>query len=532
MKKALALFLAVTSIFSFASCAGGKNTSDTSVTTATTAATDAPDNPSADTKEEASVIANTAVENFFKNDSMNAVISAKLKMSSAGITSESSATKELFASSLGTSPVFRTVSSTTNGGKTETSEIYFKDGAYYVSKYGFDAKIPQSDEADEEYGWKKTFEMFLAEIKEDNYVTYFKINSDGSYEIKAEAAEGDVMFAEYIDGIKSSLGAYDEGSVQYGNPTEKITLKIDKDGTLKEYSANIAMTISASDGTNIQTITVEAETKAELKSVGGTVTVEAPEKSLDAFVPTTVKNFAYTFASMAYEEFAKKPDIEASMQSYLAMQAGMIQMELEMSGTLQVNNLYSTTPLIRERAVVTIGDSITKTDIYCCDGYYYIRTYGDSINTHEKLSMEEYDERYGENSRELFRFIDKNSFSDWNITSDTATGERAIYFEIPRARFSHTYYEHLETYKEIIVGESTVTGIHVESPEILLTLDKEGKVKSFEISYLLDLTVVQDGTEITISSYIYDKTVIKSTENVIVETMTNLDDYKSPAETA
>jgi hypothetical protein len=146
--------------------------------------------------------------------------------------------------------------------------------------------------------------------------------------------------------------------------------------------------------------------------------------------------------------------------------------------------------------------------------------------------MEEYDERYGESSRELFRFIDKNSFSDWNITSDTATGERAIYFEIPRARFSHTYYEHLETYKEIIVGESTVTGIHVESPEILLTLDKEGKVKSFEISYLLDLTVVQDGTEITISSYIYDKTVIKSTENVIVETMTNLDDYKSPAETA
>jgi hypothetical protein len=525
MKKLLALILAAVSIFMLASCAGN-NTTSTAETTIPV--TDAPDSPSDSTKTNAFTLVNSALDGFFGSDSLNAVISANIKMSSAGVSIESTAEKELFASSLLTSPVFRMNSSITEGGVTETSETYFKDGAYYVTKNGFNGKIAKSEEADEDHGWKKTFEVFMAKLSSGECVTYFKINEDGTREIKAESV-GSALFSEYVDSIKESFGenfGEEEGvTVQYGEVRENIAAIVDKNGALKEYSATIALDITLSDGAQTQTFSVETKAKTDVKSASGSVTVEPPSVPLNSFTETTTKDFGYTFASSAYYDFAKKPDVEASMKSYIAVQIGAVQMEIQMSGTMQANNLYSSTPLIRERAVVIIGDSRTKTDLFCRDGYYYVRTYGDRSDVKEKLSVAEYDERYGKDSRELFPFFMNDDFTSSNVTV-TATGERAIYFSFESEKFKASFAEHIDSAVTLLVGENDISGLRVQDAEVMMTIDANGALKAFEVSYTLEFRYFQGGAEIPVSAYIYDETKINATENVSVEPMTDLESFE------
>jgi hypothetical protein len=554
MKKVISLFIAVAMLLCFAACNADTNTEgtkpgaltpmtsaseSTTASASTSASTTAPKNPenpaslSQSDKTAAAKRVQEAVKAFFKNNSMHAEINAELNMSSAGITSTNAFFKELYADSLGSSPVFKSISSSTVGGETQTSETYFKGGVYYVSKYGFDAKIPQSQEADEAYGWKKTFEPFVVGFDADKYINYYLVNDDGSCKIKANTQQKHVHFTEIEDMFKESFGAPEEGTnVTYGAPKESMVIVIDKDGNLKSYSSDVSMDITVSAEGKSQAVVITMKTEVTVENAGKAVDVEAPEKSLDSFTETTEKAFGYTFAKMAYDKFMQEPDLDASLNCNIQTQMGSIEVETRISGTMQAKDYRSETPVIRQRVATIIGNSQMKSDIYFKDGYYYINSMSDTQDIHQKLSKDEYTALYGEDDGIDFPFISEAHGVNYDIVHDTKTGERTIYFELSSLAALTTFADHIESMKSLIVGEMEIASSSVTNAMLIINLSKDGELKDYAIAYELNITVNQGSQSIATKSYIYDMTTIKSTRNVSVQEIPNIDSYTGSSATA
>jgi len=533
MKKIISLILISIMLVSIAACNTPAVT--TAPTTQTTATTDNPESPSDTTKESASKILSEAIDKFFKNDSMHAKITADLKISTNGVTSENEFSKELYGTSLSTSPVWKSISSSTVVGKAEESETYFKDGKYYVSKYGFNAEIANSNSAEEEYGWKKTFEVFLEKAPSDSYITYYRVNEDGTTEIRINTARKAVMFDELFDGIKESfVGEETEDvSVSCNDPIEKAVVIIGADGGIVKYIADIEFPITVSSGSQRQFITITTEAEATVENANGNVTVEAPKLALTEFVPTTAKDFNYSLAEFAYNKFLKNPDVDAGLYAYIGAQMSGVKVEVEMEGRFQGKDYMGETPVIRQRMLTLVSNTTQEADIYYADGYYYISTISKDmgINSRVKLSREEYEAENGESeSNELFTFFGNRDVKESDIAHDSQTGITEIYFELYTSNFPIVFAESIEAAQKIIVGESEVTHSSVSSPQILVTLDDKGEISSYAVAYTLNLKFILNGKEIFASSYIYEETNINSTENVNVEVPSNLNSYVSSSE--
>ena len=152
-----------------------------------------------------------------------------------------------------------------------------------------------------------------------------------------------------------------------------------------------------------------------------------------------------------------------------------------------------------------------------------------------KLTEEEYKEKYGDEddgSGELITFFGENDFEEFDIYLNPETGEREIYFALKESTFPIVFSEHMESMKELIAGESEITSCKVVSPELIMAVNKEGKLSAYALAYTLELTLDAEGTSVPVSAYIYDEAVINKTENVNVPVPGGLDSYVGSAENA
>ena len=544
MKKILALILSTVTALSIAACslapAATTEQSGTIATTVTTATTENPSAPSAATKESAATLLTSAIDKFFAADSMHAKTSATITISSSGVSMETSAFKDFYGSALTTSPVWKSTSSTMALGNEEKGETYFAEGNYYVSKYGFNAKITKSDEADEKYGWKKTFEVFLEKLPSDVYVTYFKANEDGSFEIKADTACKSVMFDEYLEGMKESVaGNEDEGAtVTADAPTETAHIIIDANGNIKEYRASITLPVTLQSGAQSQLFIISSEIETTVENVGESITVDKPA-SLDDYVHTTVEKFEYTFAQTAYNEFLKHTDVAGELYSYIAVQIGTSVTELESTGAFAGKDYRGETPILYSRSKITTNSSPYPyhSEIYYADGYFYVKTSertASSVETQKlKLTPEEYAELFGEGdgNDELFTFFGDSAFSSVEIEYDSTTKATNIYFDMNTSVFELLFGEDINSVQKLIVGnEYEIVSCDVSEAAVMLSISEEGELNCYAIAFYITIQFKIEGQVYTAYAYYYDYVEITETENVTVPVPVGLDSYISGSE--
>ena len=546
MKKTLSLILSVVTALSLAACnltpAATTEQSGTIATTVTTATTENPSAPSAATKESASKLLSAAIDKFFAADSMHAKTSATLTISSSGVSMETSAFKDFYGSALTTSPVWKSTSSTTALGNEEKGETYFAEGHYYVSKYGFNAKITRSEEADEKYGWKKTFEVFLEKLPSDVYVTYFKMNEDGSCEIKADTACKAVMFDEYLEGMEESVAGNkaEDATVTTEVPTETAHIIIDADGNITEYRASITLPLTLSSGAQSQNFLISAEIETTVENVGESITIDEPASLYD-YVHTTAEKFEYTIAQTAYNEFLKHSDVAGELYSYIAVQIGTSVTEIEATGAFAGKDYRGETPVLYNRSKITMSSSPYPyhSEIYYADGYFYVKTSERTASSNEtkklKLTPEEYAELYGEGdgNDEIFTFFGGSAFSSAEIEYDSTTKMTNIYFNMNTSVFELLFGEDINSVQKLIVGnEYEIVSCDVSEAAVMLSISAEGELKCYAIAFYITIQFKIEGQVYTAYAYYYDYAEITQTENVTVPVPSNLDSYVSSSELA
>jgi hypothetical protein len=540
MKKIAALFIVTALLVSLAACALSPAVTTSQATTtqasttqastqqttqATQATTQNPANPTPEMKESAKDALAAAIDKFYSHSSMHARLSADIVISTMGINTNMFLSSELCKNG----GEWKNDSFYTALNESENNQVYFKDGAYYVSGRGCDAKILVSESANEKYKWEKSFEIFMEKLPSDLYVTYYKVNEDGSCEIKADTAQKTTMFKEFFEGMSESFAADEEGvTTSVGKPKESIHVFIDKNGNIEAYSAKITIEIAMQQNGKTEMLTIKTSSEVKADKIGGDVEVKAPEKSLDSFVLTTPEKLGYTFAKLAYDEFMKKPDVHASMEAYISVDMGVAGMEITLSGDLYANGLTGETPVVRQLAQIAIGYQKETVDMYFKDGYYYIS----NSEGKKKISKEEYIAEYGEEpDMDIITFFGENDFTNCEV-STAKNGETAFYFELDESKFPLVFADHITSMQELLAGTSAVTSMKISAPELMVTVSEEKGLSSYILAYVIEMTVESNGVNIPMTAYIYDLTVINSTSDVTVPEIPNIGSFTGSEENA
>ncbi|MBQ8447847.1 MAG: hypothetical protein IJX27_02820 [Clostridia bacterium] len=562
MKKLISLLIAIALVLSFAACTdlnastsgttsttGSANNTGTTQTTQTTQATTTASTtqttqttasePVIPTKIEAAALVKKAIESFFAANSFEAVMDVNMTMGYGGMTVTNSVKSEVSASSLDKTPVWRELCTMIEMGEAEVSEVYFANGSYYVSEYGFYGKVPNTAESEEAFGWKESYEMFLAEVpaKKGSTNTAAYINSvnvlpDGSVEISVDTLEEAVMFSAIVDDLTESLVGEDEDGVTttVSAPKETVTIIIDKNGNLKQYSSVIELTVTASMQGFSQIMTITMDVDTEFEKIGEAVTVEAPAKPLEDYVETTKDRFAETFAKLAYDKFSEVKDLEAELYTYIEMDMGFATTEVEMMGKFYGKDYKGETPVVREMVKMTIGTADMTADMYYKDGFYYISSNGQML----KLTKDEYKELYGneetDTNDEVLAYLESATSELSEIYLDSATGDRCILLYADEQTFELYFAKHIADTKKLLAGESATTNVLIYAPEISVTISKEGKLVSCYVAYYISMTLeTEPGKTVDVMASVYDEFEVVATENVSVPAPGNLGSYQSPS---
>ena len=553
MKKLIALSLALISAFSITACSAEKTTASTldktttgttatTGTTGTTATTATTANLQNATAKDMLSFADEALANFRDADSFRSKVNCTMTMKYGKITTTENMTMELSAKDLNTSPEwFRTSTTEDDYGAQENSSVYFKDGYFYATKCGLRGKIYGTESAMAELGYEKTFDSFIAKLPVNNTekVEVTSLRSSGAgrddkwWVITIDNKKSIVLLQDYYDLMTSSFLSADENvKVEVSAPTEKIVLTIRDDGTLISYRATISVDVTAFSGVASATTTIQTDFSFNVNDMNGDVTVEAPD-DLTLYRGTTEKEFGYTFLDFAYQDFAEKSDVEASSSCSIGMQISGVNMTINMGGKLWANNFNTDYPIIRETAAMEIaGQSSAKTDFYFKNGYYYVSTTDtEGKSSQMKLSDEEYKALYGEPDFTVIRRFGSLDFEDHEIYADSFTGNTEILFAINPGKFKFLFADDIDAVKTLAVGTYEVTDMQVYDAQIMATLTKNGKLHSYTVYYVLELTAIVNGTPTTVVCTVNDVTTINSTENVTVPEIPNISSFKTPNET-
>jgi len=208
-------------------------------------------------------------------------------------------------------------------------------------------------------------------------------------------------------------------------------------------------------------------------------------------------------------------------------------MSINMGSRLWANNFNTGSPLIRETGMVEIaGQSSAKTDFYFKNGYYYISTIDtEGKSSQVKLSEEEYKAIYGEPDFTVIRMFGSSDFENYEIAANEYTGNTEILFDINPEDFRLQFAQDIDNIKTLVVGTYEVTNMEVYEPQVMATLTKNGKLSSYNVYYVLEMTAIINGKATTIICTVNDVTAIKATENVTVPEIPNIGSFKAPGET-
>lgn len=562
MKKLIALSLALISALSITACsakkttgstqgtlgtldkitAGTTSTTGTKATTGTTSTTGTTANLQNATVKDMLSFAEEAIANFRDADSFRSSVTCTMTMKYGKTTTTENMHMELSAKNLNTSPEwFRTSTTEDDYGTQESSSVYFNDGYFYATKCGLRGKIYGTESAKAELGYEKTYDSFIAKLPVNNAekVEVSSLLSSGAgrddkwWVITIDNKKSTVLLQDYYDLMTSSFVSDDESvKVDVSAPTEKIVITVGEDGTLISYRATISVDVTAFSGGASAKTTVQTDFSFNVNDMNGDVTVEAPD-DLTLYRGTTEKEFGYTFLDFAYQDFAEKSDVEASYSCSIGMHISGINMTINMGGRLWANNFNTGSPIIRETAAMEIaGQSSAKTDFYFKNGYYYVSTMdAEGKSSQVKLSEEEYKALYGEPDFTVITMFGSRDFEDHDMSLNSYTGNTEIIFAINPDKFKLLFADDIDAVKTLAVGTYEVTDMQVYDPQIMATLTKNGKIYSYTVYYVLELTAIVNGTPTTVICTVNDVTTINSTENVTVPEIPNISSFKTPNET-
>jgi len=557
MKKILASALALITAISFTACsaekttqstlgtigtlasgtAGTSKTTGTTATAGTTGGTVIPQHP---TDAELLALTDKALKDFRNANSFRSDVSCTMTMKYGNNTTEEKMSMQLYAKNLKTSPEWlKTSTEDTDYGKVKSS-VYFKDGYFYASKSGLNGKIYATESAKEEFGYDEMFDHFIAKIpvKDPDSVSVDSIFSSGvnqdsntrNITIKNKEA---VLIEDYYELIKSSFASDDDSmTVDVSAPEEEVCVTVDGNGALKHYRETVTVNVGiTTSGITVNT-KVEMMFSFNVNDLNGEVKVEAPN-DLNLYRGTTEKEFGYTFFNLAYEDLIGKADLEASSSCSIGVQMSGVSMSINMGSRLWANNFNTGSPLIRETGMVEIaGQSSAKTDFYFKNGYYYISTIDtEGKSSQVKLSEEEYKAIYGEPDFTVIRMFGSSDFENYEIAANEYTGNTEILFDINPEDFRLQFAQDIDNIKTLVVGTYEVTNMEVYEPQVMATLTKNGKLSSYNVYYVLEMTAIINGKATTIICTVNDVTAIKATENVTVPEIPNIGSFKAPGET-
>ena len=557
MKKLLASALALVTAFSLCACSAEKTTPSTAGTIGTiapegtqgttettgtkaTTATTGTSTPSAPTDAELIYTVNKALIDFRVADSFRAQAGCTMTMKYGNTTTEENVSMSISAKNLKTAPEWLKVSRETTEYGTNENSVYFKDNCFYASKCGLNGKIRATGSAKEELGYKKMFDSFIAEIPQDtSKVKIDSIMSSNAAQTKKwrnvtiTVKDATVLLDDYYELMKESFVSDDESmQVNVSAPSEEISLRLDESGKLLYYRATISVKITVSGGGATASTTVKTVFDFSVDDMNGNVAVEAPE-NLDLYVDTTEKEFGYTFFDLAYQDFIGKNDFEASSSCSIGVQMLGVNMSINMSGRLWANDFNTKSPILRETAVMEIvGQSSAKTDFYLKNGYYYVSAPDAEGNeTRVKLSEKEYEALYGAPDFTVIRMFGDTDFYDYEVEKNEYTGNTEIIFAMNPWDFKLQFAQDIDTVKTIVVGTQTVTDTEIYDAQVLATLTPDGKLYSYEVYYVMEMTVIIQGRTTSIVCEVNDVTTIGSTENVTVPEIPNISSFGSLGET-
>jgi hypothetical protein len=125
-----------------------------------------------------------------------------------------------------------------------------------------------------EIGDVVTFRQDISGNGQQSLVTHriYKVNEDGSCEIKADTAQKTTMFKEFFEGMSESFAADEEGvTTSVGKPKESIHVFIDKNGNIEAYSAKITIEIAMQQNGKTEMLTIKTSSEVKADKIGGDV---------------------------------------------------------------------------------------------------------------------------------------------------------------------------------------------------------------------------------------------------------------------
>ncbi len=521
MKKILSIFLTLSIIISVTACFGGKpdettqttqttqttTESTTATTEATTAVTTYPGMQKPSTKGGAAFLITNAKNKSVNQKSYCAEIFEEVTVTSNKSDLNYNGVFEADFNVLSKTEYSVNVKESIGiNGETLTSnsKLYAKDGFYYLSESGINAKYESNEENDAELNIiseisemiKSIPEKSISEITEDEKNIYITVDlkKDNSYSI----------FNDILSSMEESIAAMSEIlsiETQRIITSAKVDIAVDRDGYLKSYTPSITFSyMTPTDG-------VSSVTK--ISYVYSVSFFRDKEVALD--IPEGYESFPlYSEENIAFETLSAAIDKTLALTDYNVTQFGSIYMEFSGISTeilyrsdMAVKGENTDGIVFRETLQFQAFNNLLYSDIYYENGYYYMTSGTDT----GKISKDQIEDDPNELIKNLLKeslvLVSKDGTTQIEIQPDPIEENvTELHFVLDETYFRLNFSAQIDSYIELIGLD--IKDMVISEPELYVYVTEDGYIDYYEVSYYLDGTMVSAGQEIAVSLLIYD----------------------------
>ena len=509
MRKTAALLIAIFMLLSLVSCTktitaptqapdattnSAENTSEAGVTTSANAevTTEQTTDSAAVTplQQTAYEILCSAVNKTNSLASFSADIKCNIAINYFGLKQTMTSETTVTASHADTrSPVYIANSVYTDSDGTTNTDVYFENGCYYVTDYGINAKIPQSEEADIYYDC-------LSEIKEmtiafsENALSSATVET-GKDSSKTISATLSADLPELCE-IAANQGTFFENS-ELGTLNlngAELLCTIDKNGYVLSYKITFDFTWKLEYEGFTQTIDMIEEWSVAYLSPGTGVFVIPPE-GYASYPLTEAENILYRVLETAVENTSSLDDISAECSTNVSMEMLGMTVDTYVYDKIRAKDLH-TTSAVYHSVIASLAESRPYSEIYYENGYYSVTRIGEKFKFNENIAKEDYASL--DAVFDTVKTLSKDTMRNANIVMEK-NGDIHISVLIEEDYFS-------EAFKDIItnIDSDSVDADNIKSRKLYVPfadiyIDKNGFIVSYEIFYVEEMTIVTGGEE-------------------------------------
>lgn len=521
MKKIISVFLTLSIIICLTACFGGKpgettqttqtTQSTTEATTATTEATTAvttyPGMQKPSTKGGAAFLITNAKNKSVNQKTYCAEIFEEITVTSNKSDLNYSGVFEADFNVLSKSEYsVNTKESIGINGETMTlnSKLYAKDGFYYLSEAGINAKYESSEETDEEFNVlseiseriKSIPEKSISEITEDEKHIYITVDlkKDNSYSI----------FNDILSSMEESIAAMSEiFSIQTQRiiTSAKVDIAIDRDGYLSSYTPSITFSyMTPTDG--VSSVTKISYVYSVSFFRDKEVTLDIPE-GYESFPLYSEEGIAFETLSAAIAKTLALTDYNVTEFGSINMEFAGLSTEILYRSDMSVKGENTGNIVFRETLQFQAFNNLLYSDIYYENGYYYM-TSGTETGKIPQSQMEDDPNELIKNMlKESLVIVSEAGTTQVEIQPDpTEENMTELHFVLDETYFRLNFSAQIDAYIELLGLD--IENMVISEPELYAYVTEDGYIDYYEVSYYLDGTMVSEGQEIAVSLLIYD----------------------------